>query len=100
MERDGKHSSGASTDLAQSGLLKLMLRLPSIRGRLQILASHSPSLMELCEAYGEASAALERLENGRLSQEADLLAEYRSVCSEIEADVIKYCLDNRDSTLK
>ncbi|MCB5204035.1 hypothetical protein LH464_16325 [Neorhizobium sp. T786] len=77
-----------------------MLRLPSIRGRLQILAGHSPSLMELCEAYGEASAALERLENGRLSQEAALIAEYRSVCSEIEADVIKYCLDNRDSTLK
>lgn len=71
-----------------------MLKLPSIRGKLQILMSQSPVLVELCEAYGEASATLESLENGRLPAEGGLVAEYRSICSEIEADVIKYCLDH------
>jgi len=80
---------------AQSGLLKLMLKLPSVRGRLQVLVPHSHSLANLCEAYGEASNMLERLESGRVVAEDGLLAEYRTICSEIENDVIQYCLEHR-----
>jgi hypothetical protein len=77
----------------QRGLLRLMLKLPLLRGQLQILAGRSMPLGELCQAYGEASAMLERVENGRLSSEEGLVVEYRFLCADIEAEVIQYCLE-------
>jgi hypothetical protein len=94
LERDESRGDTPSNPSGQRGLLRLMLRLPSIRGKLQILSGQSTVLAALCEAYGEASATLERLEKGQLTPEDDLLAEYRAICSEIEADVIRYCVDH------
>ena len=91
---DGKENAGGSYDAAQTGLLKLMLKLPSVRGRLQILAGHSPPLLELCEAYGEATETLEKLERGLMIAQDGILEEYRATCAEIEADVIELCLSN------
>lgn len=80
---------------AQRGLLKLMLKLPSVRGKIQVLAARSESLVSMCEAYGEASSMLERLESGRAVNEGGILDEYRAICTEIENDVIRYCLEHR-----
>ncbi len=76
---------------AHKGLLRLMMKLPSLRERLQLLAPRSRTLENYCDAYGEATAMLERLENGQESAGEDLVEEYRAICSEIENDVIRYC---------
>ncbi|MGK6315769.1 hypothetical protein [Neorhizobium sp. DT-125] len=92
----GRNNSGeASGEAGQRGLLKLMLRLPTVRGRLQILAARSSSLAELCEAYEEACAMLDKLEADQSNSDTALIGEYRTICIDIEADVIQYCLDHR-----
>ncbi len=69
-----------------------MLKLPALRTRLQALAGDSESLGNLCEAYEEASVALERLRNGESEADQMMVREYETVCLEIEADVIRYCM--------
>jgi hypothetical protein len=76
------------------GLLKLMVRLPSVRGRLQMLATRS-ALSDLLEAYDEATSMLDRLERGQTEDDGRLLEEYRTIREEIESDVIRYCLEHR-----
>ena len=73
------------------GLLKLMMKLPSLRGPLQIAAARY-ELQELFEAYEEATAMLERLERGQAKDTGGLLEEYRTLCTEIESDVIRCCI--------
>lgn len=82
------NGSGAS----QRGLWRLMLKLPAMRGRLQLLAAKSSSLNDLFEAYDEASAAVERMSRERSREDCPLLEEYETVCTEIESDVIHYVL--------
>jgi hypothetical protein len=88
MSRQGGVAGNAS-DAAQRGLWRLMLKLPAMRGRLQILAARSRRLDDLFEAYEEASRTLERL---RKEDDVVLAKEYDTVCSDIEADVIRYVL--------
>ena len=80
---------------AQRGLWRLMLKLPAIRGRLQILAAKCSSLNDLCEAYEEASLTLERMVRDRAREDCPLVEEYETVCAEIESDVIHYVLQHR-----
>lgn len=90
--RDGKvFFKGA----AHKGLLTLMLKLPTLRGQLQILAASSKSLENYCDAYGEAIAMLERLERKGDPDPEGIIDEYRTICSEIEAEVIQYCLTRK-----
>lgn len=88
MSRQGG-AAGNTIDAAQLGLWRLMLKLPAIRGRLQMLAARSRRLDDLFEAYEEASRTLERL---RKESNLALANEYDTVCSDIEADVIRYVL--------
>jgi hypothetical protein len=91
MKGRGQEDHRLFKGVAQQGLLKLMLKLPALRGRLQLLAVSSKSLENYCEAYGEARAMLERLESGREVHDDGALDEYRTICSEIESDVVEYC---------
>lgn len=86
-----------ATETAQRGLWRLMLKLPAIRGRLQLLASKSRSLNDLFEAYEEASLALERLMRQRGDEHCPMVTEYKTICAEIESDIIQYVLEHRPS---
>lgn len=70
-----------------------MLKLPALRGQLQVLTAHSSSLGSLCEAYDEASATLDRLRSRTSMKNSAMIAEYEMICSEIETEVIEICLD-------
>jgi hypothetical protein len=71
-----------------------MLKLPALRGSLQILAQKSASLENLCEAYEDACTTLDQFRN-RLAISGDtLVEEYETICREIESDVIQLCLHN------
>ncbi|MGV2101241.1 hypothetical protein [Rhizobium sp. 21-4511-3d] len=89
-KRSGTDRNGSGA--AQRGLWRLMLKLPAMRGRLQLLAAKSSSLNDLFEAYDEASATVERMSRDRARDECPLLEEYETVCAEIESDVIHYVL--------
>ncbi|RUM23509.1 hypothetical protein EFQ99_22110 [Rhizobium vallis] len=91
-KQSGTDSNGSGA--AQRGLWRLMLKLPAMRGRLQLLAAKSSSLDDLFEAYEEASATLERMSRARTRDECPLMEEYETVCAEIESDVIHYVLQH------
>jgi hypothetical protein len=92
-KRSGTEGKGSGA--AQRGLWRLMLRLPAMRGRLQILAAKSSSLNDLCEAYEDASLTLERMVRDRSREDCPLMEEYETLCAEIESDVIHYVLQHR-----
>lgn len=77
---------------AQQGLWRLMLKLPALRGRLQILAASSSVLEDLCEAYEVASSAYEALSKRNAAGDAARAEEYKSLCLDIEGDVIHLVL--------
>ncbi|THK37779.1 hypothetical protein EHS39_12015 [Ensifer sp. MPMI2T] len=79
----------------QRGLLKLMLKLPVLRGKLQLLSSRNSSLPSLCEAYDEATSMLDRQRSGQLQDRA-VVTEYELICREIEEEVIAICLLSED----
>jgi len=72
------------------GLIKLMVKLPVLRGELQIIYGQDSTLRELSEAYNEATEMLALLRGNPLSDRA-LLAEYEAVCGDIENDVLTIC---------
>lgn len=69
-----------------------MLKLPALRGRLQILAATSSVLEDLCEAYEIASSAYEALSKRNAPGDAAKAVEYENLCLEIEGDVIHLVL--------
>ncbi|KAA0693282.1 hypothetical protein DTW90_25835 [Neorhizobium sp. P12A] len=87
-ERGGRVAAKGSS---KRGLAKPMLKLPSLRGKLQDVVARNPVLSDLLEAYDEATAMLDRLEHQICEDEA-LLVEYRSICTDIENDMIEQCL--------
>ncbi|MGB3539463.1 MAG: hypothetical protein WBA42_14995 [Mesorhizobium sp.] len=78
-------------DYSHQGLVKLMLKMPALRGRLQILSRRNPDVLDLCAAFGEASVTLERLLRENSPSEREKIEEYRSICDEIESDIISLC---------
>jgi len=71
-----------------------MLKLPAMRGQLQVLSARNNTLLSLCDAFDEASSTLERLRrNG--SNDLKLIAEYEVLCSDIEGEVIDLCIATR-----
>jgi hypothetical protein len=88
----GSTNEGLPHGSGERGLWRLMLKLPALRGRLQILAARHDSLINLFEAYEDASVTLQRLRTAPGEQNRPLALEYETTCSEIEAEVIEYCL--------
>lgn len=87
-----ERGDSSGSDLVQRGLWRLMLKLPSMRGRLQIVVVKSIFLRDLCEAYEEACMAVERLSKQDLQINAHRIGEYQSLCAEIETDVVHLVL--------
>lgn len=80
----------------QRGLLKLMLKLPALRGQLQLLSVKNMPLASLYEAYDEATSMLDR-QRRRDPQDTSMVAEYELICLEIEEEVISICLSSAGS---
>lgn len=81
-------------DYSHQGLVKLMLKMPALRGQLQILSKKDPDILGLCGAFGEASATLERLLKENSPSNGKKIEEYRNICNEIENDIISLCVDD------
>jgi len=94
MKKDG---SGEELPLgsADRGLWRLMLKLPALRGRLQILSAKTSTLASLCEAYEDACVMLQRLRATPIAAASPMLQEYETICLEIETEVIEYCIEHR-----
>ncbi|MBP2444536.1 hypothetical protein [Rhizobium leguminosarum] len=73
-----------------------MLKLPAVRGQLQLLATRDDPVQGLCEAYEDASAALDGFRS-RERRDFAVISEYETICAEIESDVIRLCLEARHS---
>ena len=82
------------TDTAQRGLWKLMLKLPALRGPLQLLSARNTSLLSLCDAFHDASSTLDSLRKDPTVESA-IIREYETLCSEIESEVIEICLQGQ-----
>jgi hypothetical protein len=96
MDYDGSGGSASamSTASSQRGLWKLMLKLPAMRGQLQMLSTRNSTLVSLCDAFDEASSTLDRLRRNGSSDDR-LLVEYETLCSDIENEVIDICIAAR-----
>ncbi|WP_426130550.1 hypothetical protein [Pararhizobium sp. PWRC1-1] len=79
------------TDAAQKGLWKLMLKLPALRGQLQLLTVRNTSLLSLCAAFHDASSTLNSLRKDP-NVESAIIRGYETLCSEIEGEVIEISL--------
>lgn len=84
--------AGHGNEVAQRGLWRLMVKLPALRGRLQILYAHSREFDEIFEAYDAAASTVELYRR----EGSDLLREYEATCLEIEADIIRFVLEELD----
>ena len=76
------------------GLKKLMLRLPALRGQLQILSARNPDLLSICGAFDEASNMLDGLRSSRALGDPTILKEYEQLCADLEQEVIGMCLND------
>jgi hypothetical protein len=93
----GSRSEGLPEGTGQRGLWRLMLRLPAVRGQLQVLVPRTEALSDLCEAYEDANVTLERLRNMPGEDNCPRVREYETICTEIESEVIQYCLEHRSA---
>lgn len=68
-----------------------MLKLPALRGQLQVLSAQNSTMLSLCDAFHDASSTLDRL---RKDPKADgaMVLEYEALCMEIEGEIIEICL--------
>lgn len=90
-----RNAGGEPTEgSAQRGLWRLMLKLPALRGELQIRVARSDALKSLCEAYDYAASELQILRTRAGEHNTFRAREYETICSEIEADVIDYCVND------
>lgn len=72
------------------GLLKLMLRMPAMRDRLQLLSAND-NVLALCGAFEDASATLERLQRDRTGVNGTTIVEYEQLCRDIEREILELC---------
>lgn len=79
------------TEHNRRGLVKLMLRLPALRGKLQIASATNPELFSLCGAFEDASSTLDRLRKEKTTVNQAVIREYETLCEEIEHDIIELC---------
>lgn len=81
-------------DRCRRGLLKLMLRMPALRGKLRLLSARDDDFRSLCGAFEEAQMMLERLRGHQSCNDPAEIAEYEQVCSGIENEIISMCRKN------
>lgn len=82
-----------STELVQNhrGLKRFMLRMPALRDKLQMLSTRKTEFFNLCGAFDEAVTTLERLREGSESPDPLIIAEYESICIDIESEIVRIC---------
>lgn len=68
-----------------------MLRMPALRGQLQVLSAHNYELQSLCEAFEETQTMIENLRSKPDGKNVGELEEYERLRTEIENDVIWIC---------
>ena len=73
------------------GLIRLMLKMPVLRGRLQFVCATTPNVFSLCGAYEDASTMLDRLRKDGVKADQDVISEYEELCAELENDIIRMC---------
>jgi hypothetical protein len=66
------------------GLSLLKLKLPHLRGQLDRAFCDNEPLLDLCEAYAEATSYRDKLRRGT---DLTMLAEYDLICSQVEVEV-------------
>lgn len=71
------------------GVKRLMLKIPVLRGPLEILSRSHREVQALCGAFDDASTALEQLR--RRGCDPSIIQDYEQICSEIEEDVVNIC---------
>jgi hypothetical protein len=74
------------------GLLKLMLKMPALRGQLQVLSAKDEGILSLCGAFDDATDTLERLRRVNPERHHDIILEYENICAEIEQEIIEICM--------
>jgi len=77
--------------------MKLMLKMPALRGSLQVISRRNPEILNLCGAYEEASLMLERLVRENSPSNRARIEEYRNICREIEDEIISICYDDQST---
>lgn len=90
---EGNSNEGLPPGSGERGLWRLMLKLPALRGKLQILAARNHSIINLFEAYEDASVTLQRLRTEPGEKNCPMVREYETICSEIETEIIDYCVN-------
>jgi hypothetical protein len=73
------------------GLMKLMLKMPALRGKLQVTSASNADMFSLCGAFEEASSMLDRLRRQGERASPAVLREYESLCDEIQQEIIDIC---------
>jgi hypothetical protein len=73
------------------GLLKLMLRMPALRGRLQTLSAMNDDVMSLCGAFEDATVTLDKLRRDWAGGNRAAIVEYEELCQEIEKEIVEIC---------
>lgn len=68
-----------------------MVRMPSLRTRLDILCQEPGPFTGLCEAYEDASVTYFNLLRRGPEADPHIVREYREICAEIEEEVKGYC---------
>jgi hypothetical protein len=82
----------SETDQNRRGLMKLMLRMPALRGKLQLVSAANAEMLGLCGAFEEASSTLERLRRENSPKDWATTREYEALCEEIETQIIEMCI--------
>jgi hypothetical protein len=83
MSRESEHN--------RRGLVKLMLRVPALRERLQAVSASNADMFSLCGAYEDASSTLDRLRKEKSQKNPAIISEYERLCEEIEQEIIEIC---------
>jgi hypothetical protein len=80
----------SEAQINRRGLLKLMLRMPAVRDRLQLLSADD-EVLALCGAFEDASTTLERLQRERSGVNFTVIVEYEELCRDIEREILELC---------
>jgi hypothetical protein len=81
----------SEAQLNRRGLLKLMLRMPAVRDKLQRLSANE-EVLALCGAFEDASSTLERLQRDRSDVNLATIIEYEELCRDIEREILEICM--------
>ena len=73
------------------GLMRLMLKAPALRAKLQRLTASNADLFSLCGAFEDATSTLDQLRRQKSQASSTVITEYEHSCDEIEREIIEFC---------